>query len=180
MSSPSKPYRVKLYQEDANSEWVDQGVGLLKIDAGVVSVCNENSPDLLLLTYTVSAEVYHTQGDTILTWDDSAHLSYALSFADPASMKAVIAELCRLQQKDPASVTVDSQDPELLELYSPSTSNLSALLAHLSGYDKSILAAEVIDFSLVPKLRQLLLTIDLSQNGVQEDFFGVYKQLCKA
>jgi hypothetical protein len=160
---------------------MDHGVGFLLFEGAVLNVYNEDNPGVKIISYSIKDEEYRKQGDTILTWQDSNHCNFALSFTEKATAQEVLSELCRLQNRNLSDIDNEEadSDSDLTDLHSPRKDSLETILSCLSFPNRTRLVKEVINASLIPKLRGLVQNSPSDDSQTSVLLFHIYKQLCK-
>lgn len=156
MALRNRVWRVKVYQLEGDGEWADRGTGYLDIEGAEVSVFNEDSPDMKILHYWVKDEEYRKQGDTILTWVDESHNTFALSFQEQSNAKEVLEEICKIQSKNPCDISNEDEVEESPCLMEPKVDNLQEIAMTISFSNKAKLAKEVLGSGFLNKMHKVI------------------------
>lgn len=177
MTSTNCVWKVKHFQQNQEGDWTDIGVGYLEFEADSISVISEDDPSKTILLYKVSNEVYHKQGDTILTWTSASGQTLALSFTDKSSLFQCCAEICAIQGRSVEELESEEELSEVPSLPSPNTQNLIDVLYMLSYYPVQRLVAGIIDSNFLSQLGSVLDDLSLDEKEKLEMVFMIYKIL---
>ncbi|CAG9335274.1 unnamed protein product [Blepharisma stoltei] len=172
-----KIWRVKLYELTKEGQWEDLGIGAAQITDNIFEIISEDDHHLLL-DYPVGNEVYKRQGDTILTWTDSDHCTFAVSFQNPAGAQTMWESFLSIQGKD-INAQILKSDNEALPY--PNETNLQEIieiLSDISASNRSSNIQGIIKDGFVRKLsHEFQLSVQKNDKEVITQFFFVYKLL---
>ena len=177
MTSTNCVWKVKHFQQNQEGDWTEIGVGYLEFEGDSISVISEDDPSKSILLYQVSSEVYHKQGDTILTWTSASGQTLALSFTDKSSLFQCCSEICAIQGRSVEDLESEEELSEVPNLPNPSTQNLIDVLYMLSYYPVQKLVSSIIDSNFLTQLGNVLDDLGLDEKEKLEMVFMIYKIL---
>lgn len=177
MASSNNIWKVKVFHQNQEGDWQDTGIGYLEFESNSVSVASEDDPYKTILFYKVSQEIYHKQGETILTWISESGQSLALSFTDKASLSQFFSEICTIQGRSYEDLESDEDLSEIPSLPSPTPDNLLEILYILNFSPSQKLAFNIIESNFVSKFGELSQKLPKDDKEKLGIVFMVYKFL---
>lgn len=177
MSNNSKRWIVKLYKTLGNSDWVDLGLGFLGFEGPQLTIWKEEEGIEKIYGFEVKEEVFHRQGDNILTWLSHEKVNYGLSLPDKTSVIEVLQELFRIQRGNIEDFNEDHAEEDYA-LLSPNIENLDSILDELVYGLKDRLECDILNSDFLNKLSQIAGSVQEPDKKSQHLLCLIYKQLC--
>eukprot|EP01134_Creolimax_fragrantissima_P007797 CFRG7797T1 len=155
-------WRVKVYNLDAESAWIDQGCGFTSLTADtknpevqLLSVESEEADHAQLLSSRVeSSKTFVRQQGTLIVWQEPEGVDVALSFQEVEGCVEIYNKLTELQEHTPVDDRVDTQ---------PADNNISEDLDDISflGSDMEI-TLPVVELATLNDIAQAIeLAVDM-------------------
>lgn len=172
-----KGWRVKLYELEGDTAWVDKGTGYTVLENGTISVLSEEN-GACLMEHCLDGDRYRKESESIMVWTEDNGTSIALSFADPIGARNFYQSVCFAQNREPEDIHIPHEEEVKLPALNESTlQDWRTLICEAPFTRRDMLSRRFLDSNLLEKLHTMYKSALESSSHLLPTYFYIYKGL---